>query len=55
MSPAIKFLIRAVLSLGLAIIMSRLFFQRTSYSWIIGLAVFFMGMGYLLEYIRKRG
>jgi hypothetical protein len=55
MSPAMKFLIRAVLSLGLAVVMSRVFFQRTSYSWIIGLAVFFVGMSYLSEYIRKRG
>ena len=55
MSPWMKFLIRAVLSLGLAIILGRLFFYRISYPGIFGLAVFLMGMGYLSEYIRKRG
>jgi hypothetical protein len=50
-----KLLIRAILSLGLAIILGRWFFQRTSYPGVIGLAVFFLGMGYLSEYIRKRG
>jgi hypothetical protein len=50
-----KFLIRAILSLGLAIILGRWFFQRTSYPVIISLTVFFLAMGYLSEYIRKRG
>jgi hypothetical protein len=35
--------------------LSRWFFQRTFYPGIISLAVFFLGMGYLSEYIRKRG
>jgi hypothetical protein len=50
-----KFLIRAILSLGLAIILGRWLFQRTSYPAIISFTVFFLGMGYLSEYIRKRG
>ena len=49
-----KFLIRAILSLGMAILLSRWFFQTTSYPGIISLTVFFLGMGYLSEYIRKR-
>jgi hypothetical protein len=55
MSPWIKLLIRFVLSLGLAIMLSRWFFQRTSYPGIIIITVFFLGMSYLSEYIRKRG
>ena len=55
MSSWVKFLIRTILSLGLAILLSRWFFQRTFYPGIISLAVFFLGMGYLSEYIRKRG
>jgi len=55
MSPWVKLLLRSVLSLGLAILLSRWFFQRTSYPRIIILTVFFLGMSYLSEYIRKRG
>lgn len=55
MSSWIKFLIRAVLSIGLAIILSRFFFLRLSTPVVISLAVFFIGMGYLSENIRKRG
>ncbi len=55
MSPWIKFLIRAVLSIGLAIILGRFFFYGLSTFAVISLAIFFIGMGYLSEYIRKRG
>jgi hypothetical protein len=55
MFPWMKLLIRFILSLGLAIILGRWFFQRTSYPAIISLTVFFLGMSYLSEYIRKRG
>jgi hypothetical protein len=54
MTPWMKFLIRAVLGIGLAIILSRFFFNRISYPGIIGLAVFLVGMGYMSETIRKR-
>ncbi|MBI4766841.1 MAG: hypothetical protein HY787_19970 [Deltaproteobacteria bacterium] len=55
MPPWVKILIRSALSLGLAIFLSRWFFQRTSYPGIISLFVFFLAMSYLSEYIRKRG
>ena len=55
MPPWLKLIIRSVLSLGLAIILSRWLFQRTSYPGIIILFVFFLGMSYMSEYIRKRG
>ena len=51
----VKFLMRAVLSIGLAALLSRWLFQRFSYAGIIILTVFFLGMSYLSEYIRKRG
>ena len=54
MTPWMKFLIRTVLGIGLAIILSRFFFNRISFPATIGLAVFLVGMGYLSEHIRKR-
>ncbi len=54
MTPWMKFLIRAVLGIGLAVILSRLFFYRISILSVLGLAVFLVGMGYLSETIRKR-
>jgi len=55
MSLWVKLLIRVILSLGLAILLSRWLFQRNSYPAIISFFVFFLGMSYLSEYIRKRG
>ncbi len=55
MSLWIKLMIRVILSLGLAILLSRWLFQRISYPGIILLFVFFLGMSYMSEYIRKRG
>jgi hypothetical protein len=49
-----KFLIRAFLGIGLAVILSRLFFYRISTLGVLGLAVFLVGMGYMAETIRKR-
>lgn len=54
MTPWMKFLIRIVLGIGLAFILSRLFFYRISYLSVVGLAVFLVGMGYLSEHLRKR-
>ncbi len=54
MSPWMKFLIRALLSLGLAVILSRLFFYPFSYPGFIALTVFFLGMGTLSERLRRR-
>jgi hypothetical protein len=54
MSPWMKFLIRIVLGIGLAVILSRLFFYRISFLSVLGLAIFLVGMGYMSETIRKR-
>jgi hypothetical protein len=54
MSPWMKFLVRAVLSLGLAVILSRLFFYPFSYPGFVVLAIFLLGMGTLSERFRRR-
>ncbi|MEW6185735.1 MAG: hypothetical protein AB1585_08355 [Thermodesulfobacteriota bacterium] len=51
----VKLLIRAVLSVGLAVLLSRFFFRQAFYPGVIGLSIFFLCMSYLAEYIRKRG
>jgi hypothetical protein len=53
-SFGVKFLIRIILSLGLAVILSRLFFHPFSYAKVFGLAGFLLAMGYMAEYIRKQ-
>lgn len=55
MSPGIKLLIRVILSIGLAIIVSRFFFHCISYPVIIGLVIFFVGMATISERIGRRG
>jgi hypothetical protein len=45
---------RAVLSIGLAVLLTRWLFQRFAYPAIIILTLFFLGMAYLSENIRKR-
>jgi len=53
MSGLIKFLIRAVVGAGLAVLMSRFFFQRLSLFTVL-IAVFLVGMAYVSESVRKR-
>ncbi len=53
MSGLTKFLIRAVVGAGLAILMSRFFFQRLSFFTVL-IAIFLVGMAYISEYVRKR-
>jgi hypothetical protein len=55
MSSGVKLLIRCLLSIGLAIIVSRFFFHRISYPVIIGLVVFFVGMATISERIGRGG
>jgi len=54
MSPWLKLIIRIILSAGLAVLMSRFFYQRFSYPLIIGLVVFFVGMATLSERIGRK-
>lgn len=51
----VKLLIRTASSLVLAALMSRWFFRGNFYTGFVLLAIFFLGMGYLSEYVRRRG
>jgi hypothetical protein len=53
LSPFVKFLIRALLGVGLAILISRFFFRRLTYGTIL-IAMFLVGMAYVSEYARKK-
>jgi hypothetical protein len=53
LSPFVKFLIRALLGVGLAIIISRFFFHRLTVGTIL-IAIFLVGMAYVSEYARKK-
>lgn len=53
MSPFLKFLIRALLGVGLAIVISRFFFRRLTVGTVL-IAVFLVGMAYVSEYTRKK-
>ena len=48
------FVIRAVVGLGIAVVMSRFFFQRIEPLTVGGLAIFLVGMSYVTEYFRNR-
>ncbi len=54
MGGLIIFLIRAVLSAMLAVLIERVFFQSTALPKIILLAVVMLGLAYLFEYTKKR-
>jgi hypothetical protein len=53
LSPLVKFIIRALLGVGLAIIISRFFFRRLTVGTIL-IAIFLVGMTYVSEYARKK-
>jgi hypothetical protein len=53
LSPLVKFLIRALLGVGLAIVISRFFFHRLTWGTIL-IAIFLVGMAYVSEYARAK-
>ena len=48
------FVIRAIVGLGIAVVMSRFFFHRIDPFTVGGLAIFMVGMAYVTEYFRNR-
>ena len=48
------FIIRALLSVIFALLISRFFFQNTTTIKVAGLASVMLGLAYVLEYFRKR-
>jgi len=47
------FVIRAILGVVFAVVLSRLFYPGTNIVYVIGLAIFLIGMAYFFEYLRK--
>ena len=54
MGPLERFLIRGVLSLLFAVLISRLFFARAGVVAVLGFAAVLLGLAYSMEYFRKR-
>lgn len=48
------FVIRAIVGLGIAVVMSRFFFQRIDAISVGGLTIFLVGMSYVTEWFRNR-
>ena len=49
-----KFIIRALLGLGLAVVIVRMFDKSMAPHYIAGLAVIMVGLAYFMEYLRTR-
>jgi len=47
------FVVRAILGIVFAVVLSRFFYPETKIVYVIGLAVFLIGMAYFFEYLRK--
>ena len=47
------FVIRAILGVVFAVVLTRLFYPATNIIYVIALAVFLIGMAYFFEYLRK--
>lgn len=54
MSQSQIFLIRAVIGVVIAVILTRVFYGRVHLAYIIGLAVIMVGLAYFAEYLRNR-
>ena len=48
------FIIRAVVGLAFAAIITRMFHGRINAGYVVGLAVILVGLAYFAEYLRKR-
>ena len=54
MAPFQIFFIRAIVGAGLAVLFVRMFYGRVQIVYAAGLAIFMVGMAYVLEYFRKK-
>jgi putative Mn2+ efflux pump MntP len=48
------FIIRALMGLGMSVVLVRMFHQSSNPVYIGGLAVILVGLAYFMEYLRKR-
>ncbi len=54
MSQLSIFIVRAVVGLAFAAIVTRIFFGRIDPVYVAGLAIIMVGLAYLAEFLRKR-
>ena len=54
MSQLSIFIVRAVVGLAFAAIVTRIFFGRIDPVYVVGLAIIMVGLAYLAEFLRKR-
>ena len=54
MKPFSVFIIRAVVGLAFAAIVTRIFYGRINPGYVVGLAAILVGLAYFAEYLRKR-
>ena len=48
------FIIRAVFGAVFAVVLTRMFYGKVEIVYVAGLAVFLVGMAYIIEYFRKK-
>jgi hypothetical protein len=54
MHPFILFVIRAILGVAVAIVITRMFRGEAGAAYVAGLAAILVGLAYFAEYLRKR-
>lgn len=54
MNPFQMFVIRAILGLGVSVVITKMFRGEIQIPYVIGLAIIIVGLAYFAEYIRKR-
>ena len=54
MSQLSIFIVRAVVGLAFAAIVTRIFFGRIDFFYVAGLAIIMVGLAYLAEFLRNR-
>ena len=48
------FIIRAIFGAVFAVVLTRMFYGKVAIVYVVGLAVFLVGMAYVMEYFRKK-
>ena len=48
------FIIRAIFGAVFAVVLTRMFYGKVAIVYVVGLAVFLVGMAYIMEYFRKK-
>lgn len=54
MNKILIFILRLILAMAFSVVLTRMFHPEKSIFFMVGIAMFLIGMAYILEYVKKK-